>query len=93
MIDKAKFGEAIARVMDRIDKLQEAGEITEDYELEDVLVLAAFKRPFHRSEIEPDAVEIYVLIDGTTQIPYVQDGLLDFAKSTNRVGWESDTDD
>jgi hypothetical protein len=92
MIDRAKFGEAIARVMDRIDRLQEAGEITEEYDLEEVLVVAAFKRPFHRSAVEPDAVEIFVLVDGTTQIPYVQDGLLDFAKQSNRGVWESESD-
>lgn len=85
-MDNPKFGEAIARTMDRLDKLEASGEL-EGYDLQDVLVIAAFTKPYEDAdqEIEPDALESLVFVDGTTQIPYVQAGILLFAKDTISV--------
>lgn len=86
MIDKAKFGEAVARVLDRLDKLIEVGELSDEYEIGEVLVVTSFIKPAPKDEIEPDAVEIYVFVDGTTQVPYIQDGLLRYGISVAGSG-------
>lgn len=82
-MDNPKFGEALARTMDRLDKLQADGQL-DGYELGEVLVIAAFIKPYTEAdqEIEPDAMETLVFVDGSTQIPYVQVGILELAKDT-----------
>lgn len=80
MIDRAKFGEAMAKVLDRLDRMIEAGEISDDFEVDNVLVVAAFIRPDpNRDDVYPDSVEVQILLDGTTVVPYVQEGLLRYA--------------
>lgn len=79
-MNDAKFGEALAKTMDRIDKLDAHGDL-EGFELQEVLVVAAYTRLIKPDdEIEPDAVETMVFVDGSTQIPYVQYGILTMAR-------------
>jgi hypothetical protein len=88
-MDTGKVGIAAAKAMDRIDKLREAGELTEEHELAEVLVIAAFNVP-EPLPIEEDRMETLVFVDGTTQLIYVQEGLLNFARQVVGTG---DTDD
>lgn len=83
VIDNQKFGNALASTMDRIEKLERAGEL-QDYDLTEVLVIATFIKPFadRNREIEPDALESLIFVDGSTQIPYVQTGILTMALDT-----------
>lgn len=82
MVDKAVFGEALARTLDRLEKLEAKGDL-DGYEISDVVVVAGFLKPAeNRSEIEPDAIDSLIFVDGTTQIPYVQAGLLYLALDT-----------
>lgn len=82
-MDNTKFGEALAHTMDRLEKLDAAGEL-DGYEIGEVLVVAAFTKPYAEAdqEIEPDAMESLVFVDGSTQIPYVQIGILCLAQDT-----------
>lgn len=81
-MDEVKFGHALAKTMDRLDKLDAAGEL-EGYELDEVLVIAVFNRPAEdRTEIEDDAIESQIFVDGSTQLPYVQAGILALAMDT-----------
>lgn len=89
MIDKAKFGEAVARTMDSLDRQIETGELPEDFELDEVLVIAALKRPSpDASEADPDKIEVFIFVDGTTQLPYTQKGILSMAAETGE--WIND---
>lgn len=82
-MDNPKFGEALAKTMDRLDKLQMRGDL-DGYGLNQVLVVAVFTRPNPEadSEIDPDAIESLIFVDGTTQVPHEQVGILDLAKDT-----------
>lgn len=81
-MNNPKFGEALARTMDRFDKLDAAGEL-DGYELQEVLVLSIFTRPAEdRSEIDHDAIETQIFVDGSTQSPHVQVGILHLALET-----------
>lgn len=83
MDDEQRFGEALAKTMDRLSKFREIGGL-DGYELNEVLVVAAFTKPYEDAdqEIEADAMESLVFVDGTTQIPYVQMGILEMARDT-----------
>jgi hypothetical protein len=77
-----RFGEAIATTMDRLDKLEQRGDL-EGFELQEVLVLVGYTKLSNpEDEIEPDAIESLIFVDGTTQVPYVQVGLLYLALNT-----------
>lgn len=80
-MDNPKFGEAVAKTMDRLDKLVQRGDL-DGFELVDVLVIAVYTKPYEEAdaEIEPDAMESFVFVDGTTQVPHVQIGILELAK-------------
>ena len=79
LVDSPKFGEALAKTMDRLDKIEAAGELL-GYELAEVLVIAVFNKPYEDSELHPDAIESFVFVDGTTQIPYVKRGIISMAR-------------
>jgi hypothetical protein len=82
VIDEMKFGEAVAKTLDRLGKLNERGDL-EKYTLSDVLVVASFvKLREDPDEIDEGTMECLIFVDGTTQIPYVQLGLLELAKDT-----------
>jgi hypothetical protein len=82
-MDKTKFGEALARTMDSLDRQIEHGELTEDWQLDEVLVVAALKRPSPEADdADPEKVEIFIFVDGTTQLPYTQKGILTMAAET-----------
>lgn len=75
-VDKSKLGEAYAQAIDSLERHEKAGEL-DGYELDEVLVVIAFKRPSPDvSELEPNKTEIFMFVEGTTQIPYVQHGML-----------------
>jgi hypothetical protein len=82
-MDKAKFGTALAKTMDSIDRQIEKGELTDDFVLDEVLVVAAFKRKSpDADEADPEKVEVFIFVDGTTQLPYTQKGILHMAAET-----------
>jgi hypothetical protein len=82
-IDLSKMGEAMARTMDRIDLMVKSGEITSGYVIDNVLVVAGFVKPATPDDpITPDAVDLLIVVDGTTQVPYVQHGLLQYGIDT-----------
>lgn len=78
-MDTSKVGIAAAKAMERIDKLVSTQELTDEDELAEVLVVVAFHKPSPEEDYE-DRVETMIFVDGTTQVPYVQDGLLAYAR-------------
>jgi hypothetical protein len=84
-MDRAVFGEAVAKTMDRLDKLESAGELA-GFVLDEVLVVAVFTKPYEdrNQDIEPDAIEELVFVDGSVQKPHVQVGILTMALDTTR---------
>lgn len=81
MIDRGQVGLAVANVMDRLERFEDAGEISEDSEISHVLVIVTMNRP-SPTELEPDRIETQIFLDGTTSIVYEQMGILEFAKET-----------
>lgn len=77
-IDTSKVGIAAAKAMERIEKMAERGDITEEDVLAEVLVVVAFNKPAP-VEYEEDRIESLIFVDGTTMVPYIQDGLLRYA--------------
>jgi hypothetical protein len=81
-MNNPKFGEALARTMDRLDKLEARGDL-DGCELQEVLVIVAFTKPAtDRDEIEDDAIESLIFVDGSTQVPFIQGGILALALDT-----------
>jgi hypothetical protein len=78
-MDNKLFGETLAKTMDRMDKYAERGDL-DGWELAEVLVIAVLTRPTpDADELEPDSMESFTFVDGTTQIPHVQVGVLRLA--------------
>lgn len=93
MIDTGKFGKAVANSMDRLDALVERGDITNEYMLDEVIVIAALSRPSpERDSIEFDKVESMIFVDGTSQIPWIQVGILTMALGVVAIKVEEDGD-
>jgi hypothetical protein len=81
-LDRSKFGEALANVMDRMERFSDRGDL-DGYKLNEVIVVVAMSKPYEDAdELESDAMEALVFVDGTTQIPFVQVGILEFAMET-----------
>lgn len=75
MIDRAKFGEAVAKTLDRLETMIEVGEIEEEFEITNVLVVVVLERPMEEAEYDGEIEEL-IFCDGTTQSPATQRGIL-----------------
>lgn len=82
-MNSPKFGSTLANTMDRLEKIESRGDL-DGYEIKEILVIAVYTKPYEEAdqEIEPDAVESFIFVDGSTQVPYTQLGILEMAKDT-----------
>lgn len=81
-MDNPKFGEAIAKTMDRLDRMETRGDLNEAV-LEHVLVISVWTRPSDdRDEVDDDLTETLITVDGTTVKAFEQLGILELAKDT-----------
>lgn len=92
-IDKAKFGEALAKTLDRMEQMDDAGHV-EGYTLEEVLVVAVLVKPHDAEDaLADDQLDSLVFVDGTTQMPHTQLGILTMALNVAQGVRLGDDDD
>jgi hypothetical protein len=84
-VDVAKIGQEAMRAIETVERIVSLRD-HDGYEVTDVLVIVAAAKPIE-DELDPNATEVAIFVEGTAKLPYHAEGLLRAAVATVNSGF------